>query len=60
LINGHEILDLELDAGISGWLLMPADYRNRRPVCGPVPIDLEGPIRELRWRLRHGWSEENR
>lgn len=58
LINGQETLDLELDAGISDWLLLAADYRNRRAVCGLVRIDLQGPIRELSWRLRHGWTVE--
>lgn len=58
LVNGPETLDLELDVGISDWLLLPADYRNRRAVCGLVRIDLEGPIRELRWRLRHTWTPQ--
>ena len=53
LINGDETVDLELDAAISDWLLLPPDYRNRRAVCGLIRIDLDGPVRELRWRLRH-------
>lgn len=58
LVNDRETLDLELDAPIFDWLVMPPDYRNRRAVCGLVRIDLEGPLRELRWRLRHSWSAQ--
>lgn len=56
LVNDAETLDLELDAPIFDWLVMPPDYRNRRAVCGLVRIDLDGPLRELRWRLRHSWT----
>lgn len=58
LVNGMETLDLELDTTISDWLLLPPDYRNRRAVCGLVRIDLDAPIHELQWRLRHSWSAE--